>query len=138
MSEKLEKILDLVSEYINDKDISWTAGEDWVSYSGPQFDDKEYRAAIEVLLSGWLIFGEKSREFEKTFSPHLGKTQGCLTNSGSSANLLAVSALRSKNGFNLPEGSKIIRRYFHLLVLSSPSHDYGRGRIRSNKQRSTK
>ena len=108
MSEKLEKILDLVSEYINDKDISWTAGEDWVSYSGPQFDDKEYRAAIEVLLSGWLIFGEKSREFEKTFSPHLGKTQGCLTNSGSSANLLAVSALRSKNGFNLPEGSKII------------------------------
>ena len=108
MSEKLEQILDLVSEYINDKDDSWNSGEDWVSYSGPQFDDKEYRAAIEVLLSGWLIFGEKSREFEKKFSSHLGKSHGSLTNSGSSANLLAVSALRSKNGFNLPEGSKII------------------------------
>lgn len=108
MSEKLEQILDLVSEYVSEKERDWSPGEDWVSYSGPHFDDKEYRAAIEVLLSGWLIFGEKSREFEQRFSEHLGKSHGALTNSGSSANLLAISALRSKNGFNLPEGSKII------------------------------
>jgi CDP-6-deoxy-D-xylo-4-hexulose-3-dehydrase len=108
MSEKLEQILELVSEYVEEKNSVWNSGTDWVPYSGPYFDDKEYRAAIEVLLGGWLIFGEKSREFEKKFSSHLGKSHGALTNSGSSANLLAVSVLRSKNGYNLPVGSKII------------------------------
>ena len=45
MSEKLERILDLVSEYINEKDTDWNRDEDWVAYSGPHFSDKEYRAA---------------------------------------------------------------------------------------------
>lgn len=108
MSEKLEQILDLVSEYINDKNDDWDSENDWVSYSGPHFSDKEYRAAIEVLLDGWLIFGKNARDFEKTFPEHLGMRHGSLTNSGSSANLLAVTALKAKSGFGLPPGSKII------------------------------
>ena len=108
MSEKLEQILDLVSEYINEKDADWNRDEDWVAYSGPHFSDKEYRAAIEVLLDGWLIFGKNARDFEKTFPQHLGMRHGSLTNSGSSANLLAVTALKAKSGFGLPAGSKII------------------------------
>jgi CDP-6-deoxy-D-xylo-4-hexulose-3-dehydrase len=108
MSEKLEQILELVSEYIGEKGDDWKPGEDWVSYSGPHYDEKEYLAAIEVLLDGWLIFGKNAREFEKQFPVHLGMKHGSLTNSGSSANLLAVAALKSKNGYNLPEGSKII------------------------------
>ena len=63
----------------------WSEGE-WVKYSGPHFDDKEYRAAIKVLLSEWLIFGENARQFEKEFPQLLGKRHGVLTNSGSSAN----------------------------------------------------
>ena len=108
MSEKLEQILELVSEYINDKNTDWDSENDWVAYSGPHFNDEEYKAAIEVLLGGWLIFGENARNFEKQFPEHLGMRHGSLTNSGSSANLLAVSALKAKSGFNLPEGSKII------------------------------
>tara|TARA_B100001094_G_scaffold153299_1_gene148333 strand:+ start:3857 stop:5188 length:1332 start_codon:yes stop_codon:yes gene_type:complete len=108
MSEKLEQILELVSEYINDKNTDWDSENDWVAYSGPHFNDEEYRAAIEVLLGGWLIFGENARNFEKQFPEHLGMRHGSLTNSGSSANLLAVSALKAKSGFNLPAGSKII------------------------------
>ena len=108
MSEKLEQILDLVSEYINDKNDDWDSENDWVSYSGPHFSDKEYRAAIEVLLDGWLIFGKNARDFEKAFPEHLGMRHGSLTNSGSSANLLAVTALKAKSGFGLPPGSKII------------------------------
>ena len=51
MSDKMEQILDLVSEYIAEKRTKeeWSEGE-WVRYSGPHFDDKEYRAAIKVLL----------------------------------------------------------------------------------------
>lgn len=114
MSDKLEQILDLVSELIKDRRASdkWNAGEDWVKYSGPHFSDEEYRAAIEVLLSEWLIFGKNAREFENQFPQHLGKKHGCLTNSGSSANLLMVSTLTSKNKlpekFRLNKGDKII------------------------------
>jgi CDP-6-deoxy-D-xylo-4-hexulose-3-dehydrase len=108
MSEKLEQILELVSEYVNEKETDWDGEKDWVAYSGPHFTDDEYRAAIEVLLDGWLIFGKNAREFEKQFPQHLGMRHGSLTNSGSSANLLAVSALKAKSGFGLPPGSKII------------------------------
>ena len=108
MSQKLEQILKLVSEFIQEKDNTWTAGKDWVSYSGPHYDEKEYLAAINVLLDGWLVFGENAREYEKQFPAQLGMYYGSLTNSGSSANLLAVTALKSKRSFNLKPGAKFI------------------------------
>ena len=43
LQEKKTKILQLVSEYINEKSNTvWNKDKDWVSYSGPVFDDKEY------------------------------------------------------------------------------------------------
>ena len=106
---ELQDILKLVKQYAKKKnDITWDSAKDWVSYSGHVFDEDEYCAAVEAVLTGWLVFGKKAREFETTFPACLGKKHGSLTNSGSSANLLAVAALRSKNGFNLPEGAKII------------------------------
>jgi CDP-4-dehydro-6-deoxyglucose reductase, E1 len=113
VSDKLEQILELVSEYILEKKNAekWVEG-DWIKYSGPSFDEKEHKEAIKTLLGEWLIFGEKGREFEKTFPPLLGKKHGVLTNSGSSANLLMVSVLTSKNKLpkehRLPPGSKFI------------------------------
>jgi len=107
MSDKLEKILSLVKEFTNEKQKPWEEGE-WISYSGPYMDDKEFTAAVKVLIDGWLIFGENARQFEKVFPEHMGKRYGSLTNSGSSANLLALSVLKSKNLYNLKEGSKFI------------------------------
>jgi CDP-6-deoxy-D-xylo-4-hexulose-3-dehydrase len=114
MSEKLNKILDLVKEYVQEKNNKdWKPGEDWLAYSGPVFDEKEYQAAIETLLSGWLIYGENARKFELEFSQELGKAFGILTNSGSSANLLMTAALTSKDRYiqkkwDIKPGSKII------------------------------
>jgi CDP-6-deoxy-D-xylo-4-hexulose-3-dehydrase len=111
MSEKLEQILSLVSEYIleKQKNESWTAGEDWISYSGPIFDDKEYLAAVKQILDGWMIFGKHAREFETKFPAKLGKLYGSLTNSGSSANLLMVAATKSRRfKKQLKDGDKII------------------------------
>ena len=42
-----------------------------MSYSGPIFDEKEYLAAIDVLLDGWMIFGKNGRNFEIEFPKHL-------------------------------------------------------------------
>ena len=113
MSDKMEKILELVSEYISDKTQGeqWTPGEDWVAYSGPVFDQEEYLAAVKQILDGWMIFGKNAREFEKVFPAKLGKLYGSLTNSGSSANLLMVATTKSRRF------QKQLKEYHLFLVL---------------------
>ena len=104
-------ILSRVGKYMKKKHKSkkWKPGQDWVQYSGPFFSEEEYKAAVESLLSEWLIFGKKGRKFELEFAEKLGKEFGILTNSGSSANLLMVSLLKSKKSeFNIPDGAKFI------------------------------
>ena len=108
MSDTLEQIEELVRKHVEETKKDWAPGKDWVAYSGPVFDGEEYVAAVKQLLSGWLIFGKNARQFEKQFPEHLGMKYGSLTNSGSSANLLAISALKSKRLYNLKEGSKLI------------------------------
>ncbi len=105
-----EQILNLVKKYIQEKESmkTWKPGVDWVQYSGPSFNEDEYIKGIETLLNGWFILGEKGREFENKFAPLIGKKDGILVNSGSSANLLMVALLRTKRGGNLPKGSKFI------------------------------
>ncbi len=105
-----QEILKLIAKYIIDRkaEKTWTAGKDWVQYSGPYFDENEYVANVSALLDDWFILGEKGREFELKFAPLLGKKDGILVNSGSSANLLMVSLLKTKRGGKLPVGSKFI------------------------------
>jgi len=110
MDNKKEEILQSIRDYVKQKQEAktWRAGEDWIQYSGPFFDGDEYVAGIETLLDSWFILGEKGRDFEKKFAPLLGKSDGVIVNSGSSANLLMVSLLKTKRGWNLPAGSKFI------------------------------
>lgn len=106
----MKEILDQIKLYIEQKqaDKTWTAGKDFVNYAGPHFNADEYVAAAEALLNGWLVMGDKSIKFEKEFPKQFGKTNGILTNSGSSSNLLMMSALTSKRGYNLPKGTKVL------------------------------
>lgn len=113
MQDKLDKIKELVKEYIEEKNAnsSYEPGVDFVKYSGPHFDGDEFQAAVETLLGGWFIFGKKSAEFESKFSALVDRKYGVLTNSGSSANLLMLSALKSNNKMNkwkLNDGDKVI------------------------------
>jgi len=103
-------ILKMVEEYINEKERNktWTAGKDWVQYAGPFFSSDEYVRSIKSLLSGWLVMGQDSLKFERKFPKHFGKNFGVLTNSGSSANLLMMAAMRSKRLYNFPKGTKVI------------------------------
>lgn len=86
----------------------WIPGKDWVMYSGSVFGDEEFIAGIEAFLGGWLALGENGIKFERAFRTKLGKPHGALTNSGSSANLLMVSALKSKRLYGLKQGDKIV------------------------------
>ena len=91
-----------------DADKTWTPGKDFVNYAGPYFDEHEYLSVIDTLLDGWLVMGDKSLKFEKEFPKQFGKEHGILTNSGSSSNLLMMSTMTSKRGYNLPKGTKVL------------------------------
>ena len=110
MDSKKQAILDLVAEYIKEKKANktWTAGKDWVQYSGPWFNQDEFTAGVSTLLDEWFILGQKGRDFEQKFAPLLGKKDGIVVNSGSSANLLMVALLKTIRGGALPAGSKFI------------------------------
>ena len=104
----IEQIRNLVEQSRSRKDRSWIAGKDFVPYAGPYFDDEEYVVAIESLLSEWLVMGNKSIQFERRFPKLFDKSRGILTNSGSSSNLLMMTALTSKRSYNLPKGTKVL------------------------------
>ena len=70
-------------------------GTSWIQYAGGVFDDKEINAAVETLVDGWFGLGKKGDEVERKLSAFVGSRGAILTNSGSSANLLAVASIMS-------------------------------------------
>lgn len=89
------------------KKTSFNPEIDSVYYSGPFWDDLEITAAIETLLKGqWLTSGAKVNQFEGRFSKKFGFNDSVMVNSGSSANLVMVAALKKYFGWN--DGDEII------------------------------
>ena len=70
-------------------------GKSRVNYAGRVFDEKEICNAVNASLDFWLTEGRYSEEFSGKIAEFLGVEHILLTNSGSSANLLAFSALTS-------------------------------------------
>lgn len=92
-----QQILDSAALYYeirHKKDITFKPG-DLIPYGGRVFDEKEIINLIDSALDFWLTTGKYSEIFEKDFSKFLGIKHCSLTNSGSSANLLAFMSLTS-------------------------------------------
>ncbi len=66
-----------------------------IPYAGRVFDEKEMINAVDASLDFWLTLGKYDSLFCKKFSEYLGVPFVTLANSGSSANLLAITALCS-------------------------------------------
>ena len=66
-----------------------------IPVSGKVFDNKELELLVDSSLDFWLTTGRYAAEFEKKFAKVMGMKHAMLCNSGSSANLLAVTALTS-------------------------------------------
>jgi CDP-4-dehydro-6-deoxyglucose reductase, E1 len=92
-----ERIFALVSEYHAEAFASqpFVPGESGVPVSGKVFDDAELRLLVDSALDFWLTTGRFAEEFERRFARWLGVRECVLVNSGSSANLVALSALTS-------------------------------------------
>ena len=63
--------------------------------SGKVFDAEDLRYLVDASLDFWLTTGRFAEEFERTFARYFGVRGASLVNSGSSANLLALSCLTS-------------------------------------------
>ena len=97
-SEELRKsILRSVAAHcaeVHNRSIPFEPG-DRISYAGRVFDETELCLLVESALDFWLTAGRFAEAFERSFSVFLGIKHCLLVNSGSSANLLAFSALTS-------------------------------------------
>jgi len=87
--------------------INFIPGETFIPYSGPYWDNKEIDAAINTFLNGtWLSSGDQVHLFEKAFSKKFNIAHSLMVNSGSSANLVMIAAL--KKYYNWQDGDEVI------------------------------
>jgi CDP-6-deoxy-D-xylo-4-hexulose-3-dehydrase len=100
--EKREKqlrseISDLVRQLYEVKfsNQGFVAGETPIRYAGRVFDEKELQILVDSALDFWLTSGRFSEEFEAELAEYFDLEYSFLVNSGSSANLVALSALTS-------------------------------------------
>ena len=77
----------------------FVAGKSRVNYAGRVFDENEVQNLVDASLEFWLTYGHWSRDFEKGLADYLGVRFALLVNSGSSANLLALSSFIASTAF---------------------------------------
>jgi CDP-4-dehydro-6-deoxyglucose reductase, E1 len=71
-------------------------GESAIPVTGKVFDQSELKAAVSASLDFWLTAGDITSDFEGLLAQFVGMKSAYMVNSGSSANLLAVTSLTSK------------------------------------------
>jgi CDP-6-deoxy-D-xylo-4-hexulose-3-dehydrase len=109
-----DKVSKFISQLQRDKEnlFPYLANKNWkrgdqIFYSGPYWDEREVTAAITTLLEGkWLPAGEEVNKFERAFSKMFKFNHSVMVNSGSSANLVMIAAL--KKYFGWQDGDEII------------------------------
>ena len=107
--DDISEIIDVLAEYGSEKESNFTPGITPIPVSGKVFGSKEIRFGIEAILEFWLTAGRFSESFENELKNYLGCRSVLLCNSGSSANLLAISTLTNKHTENsLQAGDEII------------------------------
>jgi len=92
-----KQILDLVEQYHDAKFGLgvFSPGNDLVHYAGRVFDANELHNLIDSSLDFFLTAGRYAEEFESNFAEKIGVANALLVNSGSSANLIALTTLTS-------------------------------------------
>tara|TARA_Y100000590_G_scaffold467471_1_gene646496 strand:- start:1378 stop:2685 length:1308 start_codon:yes stop_codon:yes gene_type:complete len=109
--EVRNKIFELTELYydLEHSKKEFIPGKTKVAYSGRVFDSEELKYGVDSILKYWLTSGEYTEEFEGNMKKYFKASSSLLVNSGSSANLLMMSTLCSKNINNhLNPGDEVI------------------------------
>jgi len=107
LPDKIESLVgNHVAPYLYNS-VNFKPGETVIPYSGPYWDNKESEAAINTFLNGtWISSGEQVNAFEKAFSKKFNTGYSLMVNSGSSANLVMIAAL--KKYYNWQDGDEVV------------------------------
>jgi len=92
-----KNILEQVKNYYKSKfgPSEFISGQSTVRYAGRVFDENEMIKLVDSSLDFWLTAGNNAEAFENEFAEFFGLEDSILVNSGSSANLVAMSTLTS-------------------------------------------
>lgn len=88
-----DKINRLIDSYFENEEERFVPGKSKVSLQVPSYGSEEVKEVMDSLFSKFVTMGEKVKRFEGSFSGYLGSRYATMTNSGSSANLIALSVL---------------------------------------------
>ena len=77
------------------------AGKTKIPLNVPSYGSEEVIEALDSMMSGWMTMGKKVKAFEEAWASYCGARYGIATNSGSSANLLALSVMGLKPGYEV-------------------------------------
>jgi CDP-6-deoxy-D-xylo-4-hexulose-3-dehydrase len=110
LSSIQKNINDLVRQYFAARQKEpFVAGKTKIPLNVPSFDYEEVNEALDSLLTTHVTMGNKVKRFEKLFAEYIGKKHAIMVNSGSSANLLALSILTNPSIKNpLKAGDEVI------------------------------
>ena len=106
-----DRIRSLVAEYYRQNHVSrpFVPGQTRVNYAGRVYDERELIAAVDACLDFWLTAGPNTEAFEQQVADYIGVHSAVSVNSGSSANLVAMTALCSRQlGRPLAPGDEVI------------------------------
>lgn len=96
-AELRAQILDLATQYYEEAfpGTDFVPGRSAVPVSGKVIGGDDIRSVVDSVLDAWFTTGRFAEEFERKLARFVGVRQASLVNSGSSANLVALSALTS-------------------------------------------
>lgn len=128
--ELKKKILELTQEYyeeVHGQPKEFVPNKSFVNYGGRFFDGNELINLVDSSLDFWLTAGPWANKFEKRFAGWLGVKYCSLTNSGSSANLLAFMALTSPRlgDRRIKKGDEVITVACGFPTTVTPIIQYG-------------
>lgn len=107
--KRIERIYSLVDKIYEKPSKKFIPGKTKVQYSGSYFGKEEVKAMMEAIFKGWFGLAWCGQELEFKLSRFIGAKSTLLTNSGSSASLLAMSALTNKYFTDrIEKGSEVI------------------------------
>ena len=105
----MNKISKLLQQHFENSKKEFIPGKTKISIASPTYGFAEVNEALDSLLSTWVTMGKKVKKFENSFGRYIGSKYPVMVNSGSSANLLALSILTNpKFSKRIEAGSEVL------------------------------
>src|SRR5438094_3716263 len=126
MSQTLDRIRPYIRKHFQLANNEFIPGKTKIPLTVPTYGSEEVEEAVDSLLSTWVTMGAKVRKFEEAFAQYNGSKHAVMVNSGSSANLLALSVLTNPIlPDHIARGSEIITPAFTWATTVYPIANVG-------------